>query len=83
MDKPIILGEVKPGFSTDLDAVLIAKQLNSKKIINLSNIDYAYDKDPNKFIDAKKIESITWKEYRELIPSEGTLDFRPLRPYSF
>ncbi len=71
MDKPIILGGGwKPGFSTDLDAVLIAKQLNAKKIINLSNIDYAYDKDPNKFPDAKKIEQISWKEYRELIPEE-------------
>lgn len=71
MDKPIILGGGwKPGFSTDLDAVLIAKQLNAKKIINLSNIDYAYDKDPNKFPDAKKIEQISWSEYRELIPEE-------------
>jgi len=70
-DKPIILGGGwKPGFSTDLDAVLIAEQLKAKKIINLSNIDYAYDKDPNKFSDAKKIEQISWAEYRELIPKE-------------
>lgn len=70
-DKSIILGGGwKPGWSTDYDAVLLGKQLNTKKIINLSNIDYAYDKDPNKFPDAKKIEKISWKEYRELIPEE-------------
>lgn len=69
--KSIILGGGwKPGWSTDYDAVLLGKQLNAKKIINLSNIDYAYDKDPNKFPDAKKIETISWAEYRELIPHE-------------
>ncbi|MDQ3244825.1 MAG: UMP kinase [bacterium] len=70
-DKPIIIGSAyKPGHSTDWDAVLAAKQLGAKKILNLSNIDYAYDKDPNKFSDAKKIENISWTEYRELIPKE-------------
>ena len=69
--KSIILGGGwKPGWSTDYDAVLLGKQLNAKKIINLSNIDYAYDKDPNKFPDAKKIEQISWNEYRSLIPEE-------------
>ncbi len=70
-EKPIIIGSAyKPGHSTDFDAVLGAKKIEAKKIINLSNIDYAYDKDPNKFPDAKKIEQISWKEYRELIPEE-------------
>jgi uridylate kinase len=69
--KAIVLGGGwKPGWSTDYDAVLLGKQLNAKKIINLSNIDYAYDKDPNKFPDAKKIETISWGEYRALIPEE-------------
>jgi len=70
-DKPIIIGGGHtPGNSTDHVAVTIAKQLGAKKIINLSNIDYAYDKDPNKYSDAKKIEKISWKDYRALIPKE-------------
>jgi uridylate kinase len=44
--------------------------VGAKKVINLSNIDYAYDKDPNKYPDAKKLESISWAEYRLLIPKE-------------
>jgi len=44
----------RPGFSTDFDAVLLAKYLNIKTVINLSNIDYVCDKDPRKFPDCKK-----------------------------
>src|SRR3989344_7610960 len=69
--KSIIIGAGwQPGSSTDLDAVLIAKTVGAKKIINLSNIDYVYDKDPKKNPDAKKIEKISWTDYRKLIPAE-------------
>lgn len=70
-ERPIVIGSAyEPGQSTDWDAVLGAKNVGAKKIINLSNIDYAYDKDPNKFPDAKKIEKISWSDYRALIPAE-------------
>lgn len=57
----------RPGFSTDYDAVVLAKYLNIKEIINFSNIDYVFDKDPNKFPNAKKIEKISWKEFRKIV----------------
>lgn len=60
----------RPGCSTDYDAVLIAKNLSIKKLINLSNIDYVYTDDPRKNPDAQKIESIEWKDFRKLIPEE-------------
>lgn len=68
--KVIIGGAHAPGSSSDLDAVEFAEVLGAPKIINLSNIDYAYDKDPQKFEDAKPIENMTWEEYRRLIPDE-------------
>jgi len=71
LNKSIALGGGwKPGWSTDYVAVILGKQLGAKKVINLSNIDYAYDKDPKKHSDAKKIEQISWVEYRKLIPEE-------------
>ena len=60
----------KPGSSSDYAAILMAKNLGAKKLVNLSNIDYVYDKDPRKFEDAKKIEETTWKEFRDIIPKE-------------
>lgn len=60
----------KPGWSTDYCAVIAAKKLGAKKVVNLSNIDYVYDKDPRHFDDAQRIEKISWSEFRKLIPSE-------------
>lgn len=57
----------RPGFSTDFDAVILAKYLGIKKVINLSNIDYVYDKDPHKFPDAEKIEKISWADFRQMV----------------
>ncbi|MFA5961667.1 MAG: UMP kinase [Parcubacteria group bacterium] len=57
----------RPGFSTDYDAVLLGKYFGVTKIINMSNIDYVCDKDPNKFIDAKKLKNITWADFRKMV----------------
>jgi uridylate kinase len=65
-----IFGAEKPGNSTDLVAVSLAKSNNSKIVINLSNTDYVYDSDPKINPDAKKLEKISWAEYRKLIPKE-------------
>lgn len=58
----------KPGWSTDYCAVLAAKQLGAKKLINLSNIDYVYTADPKKDPNAQKIEKISWSDFRKIIP---------------
>jgi uridylate kinase len=58
----------KPGWSTDYCAVLAAKKLGAKKLVNLSNIDFVYDKDPKKFPEAVKIERSSWADFRKLIP---------------
>lgn len=70
-DKSIILGGGwKPGNSSDLAAIQCAISLGAKKVINLSNIDYVYDKDPKKYNDAVKIENISWADLRRLLPKE-------------
>lgn len=67
-NKRIIVGAGwKPGCSTDKDAVLIAKTNKIKIIINLSNTDYVYDKDPGKFSDARKIEKISWQDFQKIV----------------
>ena len=62
-EEPVVIGAGwKPGWSTDYDAVILAKDYGAHLIINLSNIDGVYDKDPKKFSDAKFIKKITWEE---------------------
>ena len=70
-DEPVIIAAGwQPGFSTDYDAVLIAKNLGARRVVNLSNIDYVYDSDPKKNLSAKKIEKTSWADFRTLIPKE-------------
>jgi len=71
LSRPILVGGGwKPGWSTDYVATVLGKQLGAKKIINLSNTDYVYDADPKINPGAKKIEQISWADYRALIPTE-------------
>ena len=69
-EKILIASGWKPGWSTDYDAVILARNFGVKTIINISNIDYAYDKDPNKHKNAKIIKKISWKAFRKLIPKK-------------
>ncbi len=57
----------KPGWSTDYDAVKLAQLYGAKTVINLSNVEYVYDKDPNKFANAKRFTEISWAEYRQMV----------------
>ncbi len=69
--EPIVIGcGWKPGRSTDYVAVKIAQSLGAKKLVNLSDIDYVYDADPDKNPNAKKFEEMTWKEFRKLMPKK-------------
>lgn len=61
--KVLLAAGWKPGRSSDDGAVRLAAAYGAKTIINLSNIDYVYDKDPHKFKGARKIEAISWKDY--------------------
>jgi len=68
----VVAGGWKPGWSTDYCAVILAKNMGIKTIVNLSNIDYVYDKDPNKHKDAKQIKSIGWQEFRGIVGNKWT-----------
>ncbi|MDO8465090.1 MAG: UMP kinase [Gallionella sp.] len=68
-DEPIIIAAGwQPGHSTDYCAVMLAKNIGARRLVNLSNIDYVYDSDPKKNPDAKKIEQTSWAEFRGIIP---------------
>lgn len=72
-DKDIVVaGGWKPGWSTDYDAVLLAKNFKSKTIINLTNIDCVCDKNPKEFPDAKPIENISWQDFQKIVGDKWT-----------
>ena len=68
--KVVVAAGYRPGCSTDLRAVQIAQRVGAKKVINLSNIDYVYTADPRTDDTATKIETISWTDFRALIPTD-------------
>lgn len=62
----------KPGWSTDFDAVLLAKMYGARMVINLSNVEMVYTKDPKKHPDALPIERTTWTYFRGLVGNDWT-----------
>ena len=65
-------GGWKPGFSTDTDAVYLARRFNADRIINLSNIKKVYTADPRTDSTATPIDSISWKDFRAIVGDEWT-----------
>ena len=69
----IIIGAgYKPGWSTDYDAMLLAKQFDNKEIVVLSNIKQIYSDDPKKNPDAKPIDNMKWKDLAEIVGEKWT-----------
>ena len=70
LDKPIvIMGGTLPGHSTDLVGAELAEKTRANKFIIATNVDGIYDKDPNKYSDAKQLKELT---INELIKKYGT-----------
>jgi uridylate kinase len=57
----------KPGFSTDYDTVLLARRFKAQTVINLSDTDYVYTKDPKRNADAKPLKQLSWQEFRRMV----------------
>lgn len=67
IDKPVaVAAGWKPGWSTDYDAVVLCQDYGVQNVINLTNIDQVYTKDPRKYKDATPLVDTSWAEYRKL-----------------
>lgn len=58
-------GSGNPYFSTDTAAALRAAEIEADVILLAKNVDGVYDRDPNKFADAKKYDTLTYMEVIE------------------
>lgn len=71
VEEPVIVGSGwKPGWSTDFCAAMTCEDYNVKTVVNLSNTSQVYDKDPQKFKEAKPISKISWEDFRKLVGDE-------------
>ncbi len=58
-------GTGNPFFTTDTAATLRASEINADMIIKATKVDGVYDKDPHKFDDAVKLDSLTYDQALE------------------
>jgi uridylate kinase len=55
--KCVVMGGLYPGFTTDSTAVLLAESIGSRRIVNITNVNGVYDRDPSE-PSAKKFKSM-------------------------
>lgn len=65
--KIVIMGGITPGQTTDAVAAVLAERVQASVFINATSVDGAYDKDPRKFADAKKFETLTPAKLLEIV----------------
>ncbi len=66
--EPVLIGTGwKPGWSSDYCAVRFARTYGANLIINLSNIEKVYSKDPKKHVDAVPFDHMSWKELQKIV----------------
>ncbi len=67
--KIVIMGGTTPGHSTDMVGAELAEKVSASKFIIATNVDGVYNKDPNKYQDAKQLKEIS---IEQLINDYGT-----------
>jgi len=65
--KVLVCAGYDVGCSTDFDSAYFASLINADLLINATNVDGIYDKDPKKFKDVKKFEKLSYNEFIKII----------------
>jgi len=55
----VVMGGTDPKHSTDLVGAQLAEKTHAVRFVNATNVDGIYDKDPNKYHDAKQLKEVT------------------------
>ena len=69
----VVTGGLHPGQSTNGTAALIAEKIQAEQFLNATDVDGVYDKDPNKFKNAKKFKRIELKNLRNMLVQEDSI----------
>ena len=69
----VVTGGLHPGQSTNGTAALIAEKVQAEQFLNATDVDGVYDKDPNKFKNAKKFRRIDLKNLKNMLVHEDSI----------
>jgi uridylate kinase len=63
----VVLGGTEPGHTTDGVAALLAARLRALRVVNATRVDGLYDRDPRTDRTARRIDTIGWPKFREIV----------------
>ncbi|HLM91101.1 MAG TPA: UMP kinase [Thermoplasmata archaeon] len=69
---PVVMGGTEPGHTTDAVAALLAVRVRAARVVNATNVDGLYDRDPRTHSGAHRIATIAWPEFRERVHGTTT-----------
>ena len=65
--KVVVMGGLQPGQSTNAVAAAIAELVNADILINATVVDGVYDKDPEKYSDAKLMKKVSISQLKKYL----------------
>lgn len=63
----VVMGGTEPGHSTDAVAVILAEYVNADLVLKVTDVDGIYDKDPQKFRDAKMFKELSINQLDRMV----------------
>lgn len=70
--KIVIMGGTEPAHSTDAVGSILAEYVDADLVVNATSVDGLYDKDPNKYDDAKLFKEVTTDTLMEIVSGNDT-----------
>jgi len=64
---PVVLGGTEPGHTTDAVAALLAVRLRAVRVVNATNVDGLYDRDPRTHPTARRVDTIGWADFQRQV----------------
>lgn len=68
--KIVVMGGVKPGMTTDAIAAMIAEEIRADLLVKATDQNGIYTKDPKKYLDAKKIDTLSFDDLLQLFEED-------------
>jgi len=69
--KIVVVGGLRPGMTTDSVAALIGERVQADLLVKGSNVDGIFTKDPKKFPDAEKLDTLKFEDLTRLLEADS------------
>jgi uridylate kinase len=66
----VVMGGLRPGMTTDTVAAMAASQVGAEFIVKATDQDGVFSKDPKKYADARKLDTLSFDELSRLLEQD-------------